>query len=44
MKIIGDLVFYGANIPEKPIDGLAKGYDDELIRGYGKTACSIGRG
>ena len=32
IKIIGDLNFYGANMPEKPIDGIAKGYDDELIR------------
>ena len=35
MKTIGDIVFY-AQIPEKLIDGLAKGYDDELIRGYGE--------
>ena len=34
MKIIGDLIIYGADIPEKLIDGLVRGYDEELIREY----------
>ena len=34
MKIIGDLTIYGAEIPENLIDGLIRGYDEELIREY----------
>ena len=35
-------MLYGANMPEKPIDGLAEGYDDELIRGY-REDCQLER-
>ena len=34
MKIIGDLTIYGVDIPEKLIDGLVRGYNEELIREY----------
>ncbi len=34
MKIIGDLTIYGADIPESLIDGLVRGYDEDLIREY----------
>ena len=34
MKIIGDLTIYGADIQENLIDGLVRGYNEELIREY----------